>query len=829
MWICMRVLAVLLASLVVQQSAWAQVVLEEIVVTAQKRAQPLQDVPLSVLAVDGERLRAQVLARPETLAARLPNVHVSEAALGDKLFIRGIGSGINPGFEQAVGTFVDGIYQGRGPQSRGRFLDVESVEVLRGPQSTYFGNNAIAGALNVSTRRPDGKVSGYLNSLREFHYGEYQLEAAAGVALNETLALRVAGLASGLEGWLRERDSGQRSGNERNRAARLAFAYHPHESFDATLRVDAGRFTVAGRNLQVFACPPSSGAAGTCALALAVLPDLAASTKRETWYQGEPPAGFSTAVDRLGAAEAGHAIPAPAEALSAPDQSRLVNEGIALTLHWRGPARELIAISGISGYDSRVLQGADFVPLPLASVNQHEHYRQYSQELRLTRTDRGRFDYVAGVYLQHSTLGVNENIDFYLPPPFFQPAATWFDDDCRAGAAENQSCRWPATLAGSGSRHHQREYSAGLFGVLSWHINDQLQLNFGARHATSRKTLARQQTLRDHAPGVTVTCTTGVSIQGCKAGQPLLLASAGPPAGSGFAWRAGTLALTRKDAAFTPSVSLQWFVRPKQQWYLAYTEGFKAGGFDQRNLLLAADSGQFAPESVRSWELGLKTVSPGAALQLNLALFHGAYRDLQVSTFDGVVNFLVNNAASARSRGLETELRWQLGESLRLGVAAALLDARWLSFPEAQCTALDLAQAPNPGCQVSAVSGLLVQDLSGQPLPMAPRWSGNLSLDWQGTLSGGMQMQLALLLYGAGAQYLAADNDPATLAPRNLKVDMRIALVDRRGWELALVGRNLGKRLSAAHAEDLPLGAVNSFFRLLERPRTFALQAQYRW
>ena len=117
--------------------------------TAQKREQSLQDVPISVVAVSGEHISDQGYGELADITASLPNVTVNQAALGDVLFIRGVGSGFNVGFEQSVATFIDGVYFGRGLQSRNAFLDIERVEVLRGPQVTFFGNNAIAGALNI--------------------------------------------------------------------------------------------------------------------------------------------------------------------------------------------------------------------------------------------------------------------------------------------------------------------------------------------------------------------------------------------------------------------------------------------------------------------------------------------------------------------------------------------------------------------------------------------------------------------------------------------------------------------------------------------------------
>ena len=128
--------------------------LEEIIVTATKRAEVLQEVPIAMSVMSGQEISAKGLTKMEDLSAYMPNVHVAEASGGTNLFIRGIGSGVNYGFEQSVGTFVDGTYFGRGRSARGKFLDLERVEVLKGPQSTLFGKNTIAGAINITTAQP---------------------------------------------------------------------------------------------------------------------------------------------------------------------------------------------------------------------------------------------------------------------------------------------------------------------------------------------------------------------------------------------------------------------------------------------------------------------------------------------------------------------------------------------------------------------------------------------------------------------------------------------------------------------------------------------------
>ncbi len=141
-------------------------VLDEIVVTAQKREESLRDVPLSVEAVLGDKLQDAGIVRLDDLKAYVPNLQMSETGIANNIYIRGIGSGLNQGFEQSVSLFQDGVYHGRGHQSRMPFVDLARVEVLRGPQPILFGKNAVAGAVNLggqhsprASSRSSGRVS----------------------------------------------------------------------------------------------------------------------------------------------------------------------------------------------------------------------------------------------------------------------------------------------------------------------------------------------------------------------------------------------------------------------------------------------------------------------------------------------------------------------------------------------------------------------------------------------------------------------------------------------------------------------------------------------
>ncbi|MCB1683469.1 MAG: TonB-dependent receptor plug domain-containing protein, partial [Pseudomonadales bacterium] len=158
--------------------AIAAPVLEEIVVTATKRPESLQDVSVAVSVMAGEQLDQQAITTLEELTYYVPSVQISEAAVSTNIFIRGVGSGVNYGFEQSVGTFIDGVYYGRSRSARNPFLDVERVEVLKGLQGVLFGKNTIAGALNITTRAP---TTEWENSVAAYWEPEFDTREITGV------------------------------------------------------------------------------------------------------------------------------------------------------------------------------------------------------------------------------------------------------------------------------------------------------------------------------------------------------------------------------------------------------------------------------------------------------------------------------------------------------------------------------------------------------------------------------------------------------------------------------------------------------------------------
>ncbi|NND66737.1 MAG: TonB-dependent receptor plug domain-containing protein, partial [Halioglobus sp.] len=186
-------LAVAIALTAAAPLGHAQLMLEEVIVTAQKRAESLQDVPISVSAMQGSKINDAGISNMSALADYIPNFKMGDAPVSTNIYMRGMGSSNNQAFEQSVGMYIDGIYMGRGRQYRSPFMDIERVEVLRGPQGTLFGKNTVAGAVSVITASPnlDDDLNGSVQVSGETNDG-FITEGVISGAITDSFALRAA-------------------------------------------------------------------------------------------------------------------------------------------------------------------------------------------------------------------------------------------------------------------------------------------------------------------------------------------------------------------------------------------------------------------------------------------------------------------------------------------------------------------------------------------------------------------------------------------------------------------------------------------------------------
>lgn len=218
-----------------------------IIVTAQKREQGLQDVPISMEVVGGETLEDFGINDFAAMAAYVPNVSVETTAGNDVIYIRGFGSPpANFSFDQAVSLYVDGIYAGRSRQAQAPFFDIERVEVLRGPQGALFGKNTAAGAISIVSATPGNEFEASVTGSYDFEYNGYELSGFVSVPVSDTFGLRVAGRIVDNEGYIENLATGERNPQTEQQLIRATAQWEPSANFDFTARVEYGNQSIRG-------------------------------------------------------------------------------------------------------------------------------------------------------------------------------------------------------------------------------------------------------------------------------------------------------------------------------------------------------------------------------------------------------------------------------------------------------------------------------------------------------------------------------------------------------------------------------------------------------
>jgi outer membrane receptor protein involved in Fe transport len=749
-------------------------VLDEIIVTATKRPVGLQDVPISLFVVTGDKIESMGMAELEDLALYVPNVHIGQAAITSLLFIRGVGSGQNPGFEQSVGTFIDGVYFGRGVYSRAAFLDLERVEVLKGPQLTLFGKNTIAGAMNIATAEPTEAFEGYVEAAFESEVDGVAVSAMLSGPLSDTVRVRVAARQSDDEGWMTNTAAGGVGGPAEDKLAiRGTLEWDASESLVFTLKAEHNRYDLEGREQVIsIATPPAT-----------------------FLYQTFGDAAFSP----------GFGYVRNARTSVQPEFHDVEASVLQLTALYDWGDLAVKSITAVTGYDYQDSGDGDYSALLFLERSRLEEHEQFSQEFLLTSPGGDRVDFLAGVYFQTADLtsdritpvrltgvppvdaGVRAEIDAFLgtnlqPGDIDADMFAFFDQDTTTISA---------------------------FGELTFNLRDDFRVVTGLRYSRDDKEISK----------------SGFQSQvGSTISDPFLALVYGP-----ILQFAGTYAyaLERDEDHLTGNVGLQWNPTADSMLYLNVSTGYKAGGFDEDNALGNLANAEFEDETVLGVEAGGKfTVLEGRG-RINAALFHSTYKDLQVSTFDGNAGFIVGNAAESLVTGLEADWTFAVTEHLLLSGAVALLNAEYDSFPDAACTSAQITAwvvAGNPRETCS-------QDLSGTPLQFAPEWAANIAARYVRPIGNDLELGLSVDINASDDTVIAADGDVLLDQEAYAKINARISFGASDGkWLIAVVGKNLGNEATTTFGNDVPLGSVGfdgTYFQHIDPPRTITLQGRW--
>ncbi len=775
--------SILLASLFFSTNAVAQ--LEEIVVTAQKREQSLQDVPISISVVSSEVLKEAGIDNIEDLQAYIPNLQMTETGISTQMYVRGIGTGNNQGFEQSVGQYIDGIYYGRQQLIRAPFFDLERIEVLRGPQGTLFGKNTIAGALNITTAKPSGENEGFV-SIEGGDFGKLDGQAAYSFALSDNFSARLAGRFFEEDGYtsndFRLRDEAAREDS----ALRLTVAHDVTDKFSYEAKIEFNKFDTVGRNIEIVQDDPAIAPFPTAGLTFDQIFAV---------IIGQQAAIGETTLDGNRSANARE-----------DSQNELKN----LTFDGRydlDNGNSLEFTTGLVEYDIEETCDCDFIAGNIFETLAFENYEQFSQEVRMVSPGGEDIDWLAGVFYQTSTLDYEDNI--IIPGNSVLPAVN------------------PALAAVAGTSA-SRTYDAGsdLFAVFAqgtWNLRDDFRITAGARYTTEDKDAQRIINVTDNATGQIptnpVAAGTAAAVFNAAFGvQTEQLKLLGSPTGHNLDGNLG-------EDSFTPSISFEWDANENVMVYGSVSTGFKSGGFDARANNIG--SWEFAEEEATAFEVGFKSTLLDGNMEFNGALYFTDYEDLQIAQFDGTLGFNVGNAAETQVRGFEIDGRWLLSDSFTLNYALGYLDHEYKDYQNGNCYN---RQVPDG---VIGNQGNQLCDFTGRDGQYTPELTASLSLRYEQPIGANGMMLKALAAYNyTDEQNVHPNLDPLYTIDAYGLIDLSVGLETDK-WSVAVLGQNVGDEEYLTYVGNAPLSGssfgTNTFYGFVAPPQTVTVRGEYRF
>lgn len=767
-----------------------ELVLEEVIVTAQIRAESLQDVPVSVSAVSGAKLASAGIDKIEDLQAYVPNLTMSETGIGTNIYIRGIGSGINQGFEQSTGMFVDGISFGRAQLSRAPFLDLERVEVLRGPQNILFGKNSISGALSIITAKPAEEFQGSVSVLYEPDHGEEVLDFVVSGPLTDDMAARLAYRNRTMDGYIENLTLGTDEPERDEETVRFSLSWDVTNALDLALKLEHGEFDVGGRQIEIVNEEPSatSGLTYSQILFAGFGADASVLNNRPDFKRS-----------------------------SNQDSSENETDNITFTADYALGENTLTFISGFLQYEYDEFCDCDFTGANVFIVRSQEEYEQFSQEIRFTSPVGETVEYIGGVYYQTSDLEFKDRIS--INPNSILPAA--LNVNPALGVNTLPGNRIANTTVPRLFTTDTDLYS--VFLEATWNIDERMRLTVAGRYSDEEKKGSRRLTITD----------LDNNVLPADFGTPFTSGAWGVDAVYGLVFKVNRhdLQSSRDESAFSPLIMLEYDLNPDVLLYGSATQGSKSGGFDARsNAGTSLDpfgnlgTFEFEDEKATSFEAGAKATLMNGAAELNVALFYTEYEDLQVSIFDGTLGFNVGNAGEAETYGLELDGRWRITERFTLIGALAFLDFEFTDFAEGQC---NFGEAPTSPSGVNC-------DYKGRTNQYVADWSGSLTGDYVMPVGNALELRATMDFVFTDDYNPSQTLDPGMDQDGYVKVNGRLSLADVDDkWEVALVGKNLTDEEIVTYGNQTPL-AGNSFrvasrYAFYERERSVALQGVYRF
>ena len=785
-------------------------------VTAQKREERLQDVPIAVTSLPQQLIQDTGVRDIKDMQVLTPGLTVtsttSEASTTAR--IRGVGTvGDNAGLESSVGVVIDGVYRPRNSVGFGDLGELERIEVLKGPQGTLLGKNTSAGVINIVTKRPgyNQELSGEITA---GNYGAFGMAGSYNDALSDNAAFSVYAAKRKRDGFVDvHTGAGPRTDDE---------------DFDQNFHTLRGKLLLEpGDNVDILLSGDFTSREENCCTGVTIV-------------RG-PTAGI---IDALAADEgvAPVADPFAREAWSnRSTEQDMKDKGFSAQIDWDTPWFGNATLTSISAWrDWQTINGLDFdfssADLLYRDPEESDNFTAFetlSQEIRLAgATDR--VDWLVGMFYAAEDLSRNEG--YRVGPAYepylsiallglFNPALAARPD---APLLYSRATGLPAGTVFAGhaaaDRYSQNSTSIALFTNNTWHATDALDLTLGLRWTQEEKEVDSRYTNPNGGAGCGSMLANPAQVAAALAsyGLPATLT----PTVIGFGclpWlnplqNGRVTRQEREEKEWSGTFKAAYRFNEHVMTYFSAARGYKAGGFNLDRVqsgnglssgtagIIPVDDTSFPGEFVDSYELGAKTTWLDGNLLLNGALFHQTYEDFQLNSFLGT-SFVVRSIPEVTSQGIDAEILYQRGGlSLQGGLTYA--DTKYGDDP-----------LPDAGLVL----------LPGSPVSFAPKWSGSASVTYEWDIGSNLEAR-----FNIGAKYMSDYNTGSDLDPEKHQdaytlVNARVGIGSRnRRWQLELWGQNITDAEYLQVAFDAPLqpGSWNAF---LGAPATYGVTFRFNY
>ena len=797
-------------------SSWAQTTtsqpaLTEIIVTAQKRQQNIQDVPISVIALSAQELKDGGVSDIKNLQSLTPGLTVTSTTSENVTTarIRGIGTvGDNPGLESSVGVVIDGVYRPRNGVGFGNLGEIEQIEILEGPQGELFGKNNDAGVISIVTKRPS-TTFGVTAEATGGNYNDREVNASVTGPLGDIAAARFYAGYQKRDGFM-DINTGLGPNNDNKTDNRNLYTMRGQFLITPT---DAVNFLVIGdyskRNESCCgAVPLNDGPFVGIVNALASVPPLGGKAGA-VGLASPPLPHFSRQAYA-----------------NQPVTQQIRDLGISGELNWDLGFGKLTSITAwrdntiVAGNDVDYT-GIDIVQEPANRGNETD-FKQASEEIRLAGKN-GPLDWLVGGFFSSEILITNTAIyagnafDLYIsgvasaavgPPNFLLTTGL---------TGQPPGHLFIPGVSGEADSYRQTSKSYAFFTNETYNISSGLDLTAGLRFTSEKKTADSNFVNPDGGSGCGQLAPTLAGLPPGNEQTLLLVLGCTTVFNPNFSGKSTSQSLSEGNVSGT--LKLSYHFTDDVMGYVSWANGYKAGGINlsrvANSFTLAPDfNTEFPRETVQSYEVGIKSLLANRSLRLNASVFDQKYTNFQLNTFNGLV-FVVSSIRKVESKGAEFDTTWATplsGLSLGGGVTYAFTNITEFGGPQ-----VEALFAPDIATSLNRLNNRL---------SFAPMWSGVASATYTVPFSSSLEFHA-----NVNEKYNSSYNTGSDLDPRKLQgayglVGARLGLGAPGGkWAVDVWGANLANKYIYQVAFDAPF-QPNQIDAFLADPRTFGITAR---